>query len=148
MADNPPFISNGSSVHPSDWKGWLVAGGCGLVVGWVLGVGMNASYTHIGWMAGAGVVVGVVSALAARSSPVVVALGGGVIAALTSVLTMTLLLWRSGRWPLRQENADMIDQYGTPEQAVLRITVIALVAVCVPCAVAAAITAFAKRRAT
>jgi hypothetical protein len=98
-------------------------------------------------MAAAGAVVGVAGALAARSHPVVVALCGGVITALTCLLTMTLHLWRSGNWPPGDQNVDMIEQYGTPEQALLRITVILLVAVCVPCVVAAALVALARLRA-
>ncbi len=98
-------------------------------------------------MAAAGALVGVVGAWAARSHPVIVALWGGVITALVSVLTTTFQLWRGGQWPLRDQNMDMVEHYGTPEQALLRTAVILLVAVCAPCVVAAALTAFTKSHA-
>lgn len=131
----------------SRWRGWLAASGCGLVVGWILGLAVNASHFHAGWMAAAGVLVGVGGAWAARSHPVIVALWGGVITALVCVLTITFQLWRNGRWPLPDQNMDMIEHYGTTGQALLRITVILLAVVCVPCVVAAALTAFAKSHA-
>jgi hypothetical protein len=116
-----------------------------LLFGIALGIGLAGGHMHGAWAAAAGVVVGVASALAARSYPVLAAIGGGVLVVLTSVLIMAWQQWRMGHWP--QTNPDMTDHYGTPEQAVIRVTFILLLVICVPCAVSAAIAAFAKRRA-
>lgn len=143
----PDFLSipGGScSVSNSVSKAWLLTSVCGLGIGLALGFGMIASHTHLAWAAAAGVVVGVVGAFAARLHPVRVALGGGVIVVLTSVTLMSLRQWHVGAWS--QTNPDMIDHYGTPREAVLRVTLILLVAVCVPCVLSSATTALLKKR--
>lgn len=146
MTDDVSLCDDHGPSGPSTrWKGWFVAVACGLVVGLVLGIGMCASHSHVGWSVAAGVVVGVVGALAARSRPVLVALGIGVIVVLTSVLTVTFYQGRIGNWPPLNQNMDMIEHYGTPEQALLRITAILLAAVGIPCGLTAAMTAWVKR---
>jgi hypothetical protein len=133
--------SSGSQHH---WRGWLVTAVCGLALGLLLGVGFNGSYTHGKWSALAGLVVGLVSALATRAHPVLVSLGAGLITMATSV-TMVVIHQRSiGYWPITDEST--IENYGTATMAAMRLAAALLFLVCVPCVVASTLAASARRR--
>ncbi len=136
--------SNLIAIPGRDLRGWFFAMACGLISGCFIGVGMSGAYAHAIWPISAGIVMGLVSALVARSCPVLVALGSGVVVAITSVAIVALDQYRSGHWPITDEFT--IVHYGTAGMAVVRLTVILLVLVCVPCVVSAAVAALAKRR--
>jgi hypothetical protein len=117
---------------------------CGVVIGLLLGTGMSGGYTHGRWAIIAGLVMGVIGALAARSYRVLVALGGGSVVVLASVVIIVLHQRRLGYWPITDETT--IELYGTGMMATVRIAMVLWCLVCVPCGIAAAVTAFAKRR--
>ena len=123
--------------------GWLVTTGCAVVVGILLGIGMTGNYTHGKWAVIAGIVVGVIGALASRSYRLLVALGGGSVAVIASVVTIVFHQRHLGYWPITDETT--IELYGTATMATVRIAMILFSLVCVPCWIAASVTAFAKR---
>jgi hypothetical protein len=143
--DAIPIRTQASSSSLRHWRGWAVAAGCGLVVGFLLGAGLNASYTHGKWPVLAGLVVGIVGALATRSYPVRVSLGASVLAVMTSVLMVVIHQRRIGYWPITNEST--IEHYGTATMATMRLAVALLFLVCVPCLVASGVAALARRRA-
>jgi hypothetical protein len=114
-----------SACRPTGRCGWTLALACGVVAGLLLGFGITGfSYgvhdatdlpgieLESGWppviasgkllgmiyAVGAGIIVGVFSALAARSHPLVATLAASIVAAASSNATIVLWQWHRGRW--------------------------------------------------
>jgi hypothetical protein len=138
-----PIPSYDSSSPLRHWRGWVVAAGLGVVVGLLLGAGINASYTHGKWPILAGILVGIVGALATRSHLVLVSLGAGAVVTFTSVAMVVIHQWRIGHWPIMDEFT--IEHYGTATMAAMRLAVALLFLVCVPCLIAIAVATFVGR---
>ncbi len=125
-------------------RGWLVAGGLGLLAGYLVGMGVMGSYTHVQWPALAGFVIGVASSLAAPTRQVLVALCGGGVAVVAAVAKIVFVQLQCGRWPIPDEFT--VAHYGTATQATMRAAVMLCVLIGVPCLIGAILVAAAKRR--
>ena len=145
MGDTAPILTYASERRPRDWRGWAAAVGCGLIVGLLLGMSMIGAFDHMKWAVFAGIAVGVASGLIVRSFAVFAALGGGIVTVIICVSVVALNQVRVGHWPITDPQT--IVHYGSPAQAVLRVAVILMPVVCVPCAASAALVAFVRRRA-
>ncbi len=132
----------GRDGDASHVRGWLVAGGLGLVGGSL--VGATGAHAHAMWAVSAGLVIGVASSLAAPTRRVLVAFCGAGLAVVAGVATIVAVEYQSGRWPITDEFT--IAHYGTTAQAILRAAVLLGVLVGVPCVLAAVLVAVAKRR--
>jgi hypothetical protein len=160
--DKAPILAYSSGGRPSGWRSWALAVGCGIVIGCLLGVWITAFpgsasaiavdedqsmdgyppviasgrlMAIIGAVA-AGIVVGVVTARAARSHPLPTALAAGVAAAASSVVTIVLWQWHRARWPV-----------GTIDGRMIVVAAALLVLVCSAAALAATAVSHAHRRA-
>ena len=140
--DRRPVLGRWVNFVRSNWVGWALTVGSALGAGYLVGLGATGSYQAIWWPMIAGLAVGVTTALGVRSHPVLAALAGGVIVVTTYMVIIVRWQYQSGYWPLE---AATIEEYGTEAQAVVRITLILLAAVCVPCVMAGAVIAFAKQ---
>jgi len=125
-------------------RGWLVAGGLGLLAGYLVGLGAMGNYTHVKWPALAGLVIGVASSIAAPTRQILVAFCGGSITVVAAVVTIVFIQFQRGRWPITDEFT--IAHYGTATQATLRAAIMLSVPIGVPCMIAAILVVVAKRR--
>lgn len=136
--DPHPILPYAPNRPTRCWREWVLAGGGGLAIGLLLGVGMAGGWRHGGWAGLAGIVAG----LAVRGRPVGAALGAGVLAAIAAVATVVVEQYRSGYWPIRDEFT--VEHYGTEGMAVMRISVFLLVLVCGPALVGGAAVALGR----
>ena len=136
--------------RPPDWRGRIVAVGCGLVAGIPVGLGTGAYHKSLWhvlvWYIGpiiAGLAVGAASALAARWHPVLLSLLGGVAVVAGALATDVGWLWYDDRWrPGGNLHTDLV------WIGVLALGGLAgLLVVCVPAAVAAVLVVVMRRRA-
>jgi hypothetical protein len=134
-----------NSTRSTRPRRWVFALGCGFVAGLLLGVGMIGAFSHIKWAIFAGLAVGVASGLIVRSFAMLAALAGGIIAVVTCMSVVVLYQVRVGHWAITDEQT--LEHYGSATQAVLRVGLILLPVVCVPCAASAVLASFVKRRA-
>lgn len=125
-------------------RGWLVAGGVGILAGYLVGWGATGAYTNGWWPAVAGMALGVVGCLAAPARQVLVALCGAAVAVVTAVATMAAVPYQSGFWPITDDFR--IAHFGSTTQAIMRGTVIYGALIGIPCLLAAALAPATKRR--
>ncbi|NLW86511.1 MAG: hypothetical protein GXY38_06520 [Planctomycetes bacterium] len=124
-------------------SGFLVAIVGGLLAGYVVGLGMMGSYTHVKWPIVAGLLIGTFTSLTAPSRQVLVSFCGGSVAVVTAVVKIIAVQFQSGYWPITDKYT--IAMYGDATQATMRIAVILSIAIVIPCLLAAALTALIKR---
>ena len=134
----------GQARFASHVRGWLVAGGLGLLGGYLVGLGMTGAHTDARWPALAGLVLGVVGSLAAPTRQVLVASCGAGVAVVAAVAKIVAYQYQCGRWPITDEFT--IAHYGTATQATMRAAVMLGVSLGVPCLVAAVLVTVARRR--
>lgn len=140
--DRIPVLGRWLDFVRSNWVGWGLTVGSALGAGYLVGLGATGSYQAIWWPMIAGLAVGVMAALTVRSQAVFAALAGGIVVVTTCVVMMVRWQYHIGHWPITDLNT--IANYGTEAQATLRITLILLVAACVPCVMAGIVVAYAK----
>jgi hypothetical protein len=128
MSDNQiPTMAYSSTCPWNGWCGWTLALVSAAVVGFLLGVGITgfsygvhdatdfpgielesglppviASGQRLGiiYAMGTGIIVGVASAMASRSHPLLATLTASFVAAASSTATIVLWQWHRGRWAL------------------------------------------------
>ncbi len=125
-------------------RGWLIAGGLGLLAGYLVGLGGMGTYSHVKWPALAGIVIGVASSIAVPTHQILVALCGAVVTVVAAVVTIVSIQFQQGRWPMT--DAFTVAHYGSTTPATMRAAVMLGVLVGVPCLSAAILVAVAKRR--
>lgn len=134
-----PYASR--PVPRPPWLDCLIASAIGLLAGALVGLGIFLNFAHVFYLASAGAMIGLASALAARRHAFPAVLVATFMTFVSAMATAIFAQYAAGHWPLSQET---IDHYGDEKSAAIRLAIGLLLLVCAPAVTAGVVTSLVR----